>query len=210
MVLKLSKNIKTTIDSYDNTAEEYAKNTLEINTSAPINKFLSYLTEKSLILDIGCGPGRDARLFSNKGFDVVGIDLSSKLLEIARKYDYKSKFCHMDVLNMGFPNNTFNGLWAMSSLMHLEKKVFPKALQECYRVLKDESVFYLSLKRGEGESLELDKRYDNLKKYYAYYLDDEVEEIINKSGFEILDFDHNTIDESYATKPWMDIFVQKS
>ena len=52
-----------------------------------INKLVSYLkpTEKSLMLDIGCGRGRHSVQLATKGFDVTGIDLSEESIRIAKE-----------------------------------------------------------------------------------------------------------------------------
>ncbi len=38
-------------------------------------KFLSYVPKNSLILDVGCGTGRDAKYFIENGHRIVGIDI---------------------------------------------------------------------------------------------------------------------------------------
>ena len=37
------------------------------------------------VLDVGCGPGRHARVLAERGFDVVGVDISARFIEIARE-----------------------------------------------------------------------------------------------------------------------------
>jgi len=96
----------------------------------------------------------------------------------------------------------------MSSLMHLHKEELPRALFECHRVLKAGAPFYLSLKRGEGEGIEFDKRY-GVEKYFAYYSDEDVRRLIAATSFETLAVSSTTIDTSYATNPWMDIYLRK-
>jgi len=109
---------------------------------------------------------------------------------------------------MFYDENSFDGVWAMSSLMHLAKSDMLGALKECEKVLEPHGIMYLSLKRGEGESMEMDSRYD-VPKYFAYYQDDEVRELLEQTNLEIIDFGGTTADTSYATKPWMDIFLKK-
>ena len=68
MGANLESNIQTTIDSYNQTAEAYAKNVKDIVLNEAIDKFLRLLPKGALILDVGCGSGRDARIFSDKGY----------------------------------------------------------------------------------------------------------------------------------------------
>ena len=60
------------------------KNTLQQDEQQLINYFSKKLTGNK-ILDLGCGPGRDAQDFSKKGFQVTGLDLSDEMLKRARK-----------------------------------------------------------------------------------------------------------------------------
>ncbi|MBI2598308.1 MAG: class I SAM-dependent methyltransferase, partial [Candidatus Diapherotrites archaeon] len=63
------------------------------------------------ILDIGCGPGRDAKYFSEQGLDVTGIDLTSNFVKMASKNVPNATFKHMDMRSLDFPEDTFDGIW---------------------------------------------------------------------------------------------------
>ncbi len=208
-MIEMKNNIETTIDSYNKIAEEYFEKTFKIDVGKKINQFLSYMSKRGTILDVGCGPGRDAKTFTDKGYTVVGIDLSDNLLEIARGQAPKAQFINMDIRDMDFDKDSFDGIWAMSSLMHLEKEQFPEVLEKCHSLLMVDSPFYFCLKRGDGERLEPDKRYGGVEKYFSYYQDDEIKRILSGTKFEILDFGGEIVNDSYATNPWIDIFLKK-
>src|SRR4051812_15222740 len=75
-----------TQQSYEATAAEFAHNVADLAPLASIEKFVKMLPPKAKILDIGCGSGRDAKIFSSQGAHVIGIDFCSNLLEIAKKH----------------------------------------------------------------------------------------------------------------------------
>ena len=52
-----------TIDYYDNNALKFVSGTLNVEFTETQDKFLSCLPKKGMILDFGCGSGRDARYF---------------------------------------------------------------------------------------------------------------------------------------------------
>lgn len=125
---------KTEIKHYDNLARS--------NTGFSHPRFLSfkfcenYLRKKcqgKKVLDYGCGTGIHAKLSSDFGADVIGIDLSKKSLEIARKQAPKAKFLQMDCENMNFPDNYFDIIWDGGTFSSLDIK---KALPELARVIK--------------------------------------------------------------------------
>lgn len=49
------------------------------------NEFIPLITKESLILDAGCGSGRDAKEFLNLGFKVYAIDASEQLGKLAEQ-----------------------------------------------------------------------------------------------------------------------------
>lgn len=199
-----------TIQSYNTTAPEYAKNTQGIILKKELYRFCRHLPENSLILDIGCGPGRDAKIFGAKGYRVIGIDLSSKLLDMARQKVASADFRLMNISNINFPSDHFEGLWANASLMHLSKERIQDALKQYYDTLKEHGLFYITLKQGEGEQMLPDKRYGNVMKKWSFYQQEEIESILQDTGFKILENYVLTYNKGYATtNPWMNIFVTK-
>ena len=100
------------------------------------------ITNGTKVLDAGCGIGGSAIwLAKHKGADVVGITLSEKQIEMARKVaeengvSSKTEFQLKDFVNTGFPDNLFDVVWAIESVCHITDK--KKILQEAYRLLKN-------------------------------------------------------------------------
>jgi len=198
-----------TIASYNLTAEEYAEKTRGLHLEKEISKFLSCIKKGGLILDIGCGAGRDASIFTGKKYQVIGIDPAEKLIEIARQTVPLARFEIAYAENPPFQNETFDGVWACASLIHLPKKDLPKTLSEIYRVLKPNGIFASSFKQGEGEALTEDKRYNNVQKFFSYYQQSEIEKLLENSEFNVFDIWDKKINNSYATNTWMNFFCKK-
>ena len=57
-----------TLNSYDATAADYAQNTNALHPVEDARKFLRALPHQGKIIDIGCGPGRDAKVFADHDF----------------------------------------------------------------------------------------------------------------------------------------------
>jgi len=74
-----------TIDYYDRNADDFVKNTADIEFSAMQDMFLSELKEGAFILDFGCGSGRDAKCFLQRGYQVTALDGSAELCRKARE-----------------------------------------------------------------------------------------------------------------------------
>ena len=81
----MANETEITIEAYNKTALQYAQNVANLQKTAYLTQFVSLLPAKARILDMGCGSGRDAKIFSDRGFKVTGIDLSEKMINISRK-----------------------------------------------------------------------------------------------------------------------------
>jgi ubiquinone/menaquinone biosynthesis C-methylase UbiE len=180
--------IKDTINFYDQNVDEYIKNTTNLQNKDWIDKFISYLPKNGSVLDIGCAYGRDTNFFASKKYVTTGIDLSQKMIDKAKESVPDVKFFVMNMLELDFEDNAFDGVWCSATLLHLKKADAIKSLKEIKRVLKVNGVLYFNLKEGEGEKTINDDRYDNAKKFYAYYNEKEIKDILSEQSFELLDF----------------------
>jgi SAM-dependent methyltransferase len=199
--------IEITIDSYNKTADAYAKNVENLFLEEEIEKFLSYLPKASLILDAGCGSGRDAKLFTGRGYNVIGIDLSDKLLKIASKNAPKAEFKLMDITNLDFPEDYLDGVWSNASLLHILKSEIPKTLDGIYKNLKKDGILFICTKEGTGEAILPDQRYDGLEKFWSLFQMDELESYLGK--YTILESYFAKSKSSYNTVRWINIFCRK-
>jgi ubiquinone/menaquinone biosynthesis C-methylase UbiE len=87
------------------------------------------------ILDIGCGGGDDIAWFEKQGAEVYGIDISTAMLELARKnVAHPENIKEGSYQNIPFPENYFDVVLGRFSLHYL--KSFDSAYKEIARVLK--------------------------------------------------------------------------
>ncbi len=82
-----------------------------------------------LVLDLGCGAGRDAAWLEDRGARIVGADLSRGMLSEARKR-VRGPLCQLDMRCLPYPDQTFAAVWCQAALLHLPKALAPAALSE--------------------------------------------------------------------------------
>ncbi|RYZ42609.1 MAG: class I SAM-dependent methyltransferase [Myxococcaceae bacterium] len=114
--------------------------------------FLATLSPGALILDVGCGSGRDSLAFLRRGFRVTALEPCEALA------------AHAEML-LGQPvtrqraqkvnaEDTFDGIWACASLLHVPASETPAVLARLARALRPGGVLYVSYKLGRGERVE--------------------------------------------------------
>ena len=201
--------LASTIQSYDKTVKKYAKNVAPLHPFDMSDRFISLLPKNAYILDVGCGSGRDAQVFISHGCRVIGIDLSEKMVKFAQNNVKDAEFQVMDLRQLSFNDNYFDGLWASASYLHIKKGEIEAALHEALRVIKLNGIMYLSVKEGTGETCEVDKRYGNYEKFWSYFKKVEIESLLKKIGFEVIFINQEKRNSSYATHPFIHIMCKK-
>jgi SAM-dependent methyltransferase len=144
---------KTTIDYYN---ENAALLSIRYN-SANVENIHKILTttfpQKSKLLELGCGSGRDINFMTNKGYDVIGIDGSFKMIQEAKKNHQiiKNKIFCRKVQDLDFKKNSFDGIYSIATLMHLSTNEILITIDKIYDLLKTNGkvVISVSTKRDD-------------------------------------------------------------
>uniref|UniRef100_UPI0035B0A158 DEAD/DEAH box helicase family protein n=1 Tax=Stella sp. TaxID=2912054 RepID=UPI0035B0A158 len=138
-----------TVAYYDEHADAFAAATVEAEMSALHDRFLACVPAGGLVLDAGCGSGRDSKAFLSRGYRVRAFDASRKLATLA------AALIGQDVEVLRFEQfeqpPIFDGIWACASLLHLPEAQIPGAVARLWAALKPSGAFYLSFKEGGGE-----------------------------------------------------------
>lgn len=174
-----------TIGVYNAMADKYAK---KLNDYAPRpeqEKFVSLLPKNTTILDAGCGPGRDCEYFIKQGFQVVGVDLSDKLLDIAKQRVPQASFVKQDLRALDFSPGSFDGIWACASLLHLHRAEVPQVLENFFHMLKPGGALFVMVKEGKGEADVKESLSSNMVRHFTYFMLEELKKLLEKAHFSV-------------------------
>jgi superfamily II DNA or RNA helicase/SAM-dependent methyltransferase/SOS-response transcriptional repressor LexA len=138
-----------TIAYYDRHAARYVDDTLAVDMSALHARFLAHVPNGGLILDAGCGSGRDSKAFLVGGYRVHAFDASQELVyraaellgqpvAVRRFADFSDAGC-------------YDGIWACASLLHVPAAELPDIFGRLWAGLKPGGALYVSFKQGDGE-----------------------------------------------------------
>ena len=138
-----------TLDYYEANAQAFASSTVNVDFTSTQQRFASLLAPGSRILDFGCGSGRDSKFFLQQGFDVTATDGSAELCQIA--HELTGLPVRHELFQQLSEVDTYDGIWACSSILHLPKPELADVLAKMVAALKPGGVIYTSFKYGDFE-----------------------------------------------------------
>lgn len=187
--------VLASIEAYNNDPAGYAKR-YEVHLLDRPHRFMSLLRPGSRVLDLGCGPGRDIRIFAQAGHEPVGVELNTSFVAMARQH---GEVIEADIRRLRdlFAVGTFHGVWAQASLVHLSKAETMDVLVGIAELLCPEGIFYACVP-AEGETGwkdEIDGR-----RWYTVWPEGDFEAEVSAAGFTINDIVRGPYIEIWANK----------
>jgi SAM-dependent methyltransferase len=138
-----------TLAYYNEHASDFVNQTLSVDMRVLHDKFLSHIPKNGRILDAGCGSARDAKAFHQIHYDVEAFDASEAIVDLVNKH------CDFPIYHASFlsfySEQQFDGIWACASLLHATMNEQVASISHLSSMLKNNGVFYLSYKLGNGE-----------------------------------------------------------
>lgn len=114
-----------------------------------VQHLFSYVPRNGIILDLGCGEGRNSLYLSQVGYNVVGLDLSYKAARVMRNNFFEEELKGLvitgDARSLPFASDSVDGILAHHIFDHLDRKSFLNAFDETFRVLKGNGVMLLTM-----------------------------------------------------------------
>lgn len=188
-----------TLAYYEREARGYAERTRGIDCSLAYASFLARLPPGARVLDAGCGSGRDAAAFKRLGFDVMAMDASPSLAkEAERILDQPVLVCrHQEI---GF-DRTFDGIWAMATLLHVPIGELPDVLSRYRRALSPQGVLFCSFKVGENDGPDAEGR------WFTNMTPTRLRQLADRAGGWRVDLVRETADATRGDTTWLEALL---
>lgn len=136
-------------DYYTRNAPQYFMDTAHVDMTAFYEEFLSTIPRGGLLLDAGCGSGRDTKEFLSRGYRVIAFDASPEIANLATQHTNHPVGVRT-ILEVT-EEASYDGIWACASLLHVPEADLSDAFFRLWRSLKPDGVMYVSFKLGNGE-----------------------------------------------------------
>jgi len=202
---KFQRISEVTIGHYNRSARSFRDGTRDHDVSQNYRALLDAIEAKPpfLILDFGCGPGRDLVHFCALGHKAVGLDGAKKFVDMAR-LESGCEVLHQDFMTTNLPQSHFDGIFANASLFHVPGQVLPRVLFELSETLKPGGVLFCSNPRGDNQEGFSGGRYScffNLKTW---------RNLVTAAGFVELSHYFRPAGQPRHKQPWLATVWRKS
>ena len=191
--------------SYDEVAAEYARRIADELDHKPfdrdlLDRFAAMFDTDDIVCDVGCGPAHVARYLSQRGVKVMGIDLSPEMVAQARALNPSLEIRQGDMLGLDVPNESWAGIVAFYSIIHIPRANVVRALRELGRCLRPGGRLLMSFHIGD-EVVHLEELWEHpVSMDFVFFRSDEMLGYLGDAGFDV--------EETLERDPYPDVEYQ--
>lgn len=160
---------------YAEKADDYLQMVRKEAKSHILKTFIGGLPKGAHVLDLGCGPGVSSGVMADAGMTVDATDAVPEMIAMAEAHPgVSARVAQFEDID---GTDVYDGIWANFSLLHAPKADMPGHLARLRQALKPGGLFHIGLKTGTGEYR------DSIGRFYAYYTEDEMSNLLRDAGF---------------------------
>lgn len=188
--------------SYDVVADEYAERIFDELKHKPLDRqlldrFAAAVRGLGPACDMGCGPGHVARYLHERGVPVCGVDMSPAMVQRACELTPAVEFRQGDMMTLDRADETWAGIAAFYSIIHISPTDVPRALSELRRVLRPGGTLLLAFHVGDAP-VHLDEWWGRkVCVDFFFYRSEAMAQSLRDAGFEV--------DEIIEREPYPDV-----
>ena len=191
-----------TLTYYNTNTSSFVESTQLVQMTEAWSRFTAKLPASSIILDFGCGSGRDTKYFREHGYQVEAIDGSEKLCKVASAYTgitvKKQLFTELSEVQK------YDAIWACSSILHATSDELVIIMRKIWTALKDNGFIYTSFKYGTFEG-------ERKGRYFTDMTEESLSALLNKTtGFFIEEqWITSDVRPGREEEKWLNVILRK-
>jgi len=184
---------RTAVEIFDQCAKAYQDKYMDLDLyHDSFDLFCASVDRKDAeVLDIACGPGNITRYLLKKrsDFRILGVDLSSNMIGLAKTNNPAAEFQIMDCREIEKVSKTFDAVICGFGLPYLSKEEALKLIKDVSGLLRPNGIFYVSTMEGDYEKsgYKASSSGGPQKLFIYYHQADYLTEGLRGNGFEIID-----------------------
>ena len=191
-----------TLTYYNTNTSSFVESTQLVQMTEAWSRFTAKLPASSIILDFGCGSGRDTKYFREHGYQVEAIDGSEELCKVASAYTgitvKKQLFTELSEVQK------YDAIWACSSILHATSDELVIIMRKIWTALKDNGFIYTSFKYGTFEG-------ERNGRYFTDMTEESLSALLNKTTGFIIEEQWITSDvrPGREEEKWLNVTLKK-
>jgi SAM-dependent methyltransferase len=194
-----------TIDTYNKSARQFQDKFMDLDLYNDLyDKFCSLIEKQNAeIFEIACGPGNITKYLLNvrPDFRILGIDLSSSMIDLAKINNPVADFILMDWRDIYKIDKKYDAIMCGFCLPYLTREESAKLISDASGLLEQKGLLYISTMEGDynKSGFETTSFSGQDKIYIHYHQADYLTNSLIDSGFKIIDLQRQDYPEQDGT-----------
>jgi len=192
-----------TIAAYQAAAATYAAGTTAVPESVArdLDDFAGRVAG-GRVLEIGSGPGRDARELEARGLVVRRTDITPAFVELMRADGFDADLLDPLVDDLGGP---WDGVWINAVLMHVAREEVPVLFARLHAATRAGGTMYLSLQEGDGASW-IARGHVADARHFTFWREQPLRDALEAAGWRVGVLRRSVT----ASGTWLDTFCERN
>lgn len=198
-------------DSYDRIAERYLEWTLQDADGMRekyVGLLLNELPQGAPILELGCGAGVPATRMLVQRFQVTGVDISARQLELARQNVPPARFIQADMAALDLPPGSYDGILALFAIFHIPRDEQPQLLNKIAGWLRPGGLLIITM-GTQSSAGGVEDDWLGAPMYWSTYDSETNVRIVKEAGLDIIRAEIETTEEFGETVRFLWIVARK-
>lgn len=200
---------RVTVASYDAFAEAYRDGnaTISEQVRASLDRFVAALPAGARVLEVGSGPGRDARALEEAGLSVRRTDIAPAFVGLLRADGFEAEVVDPLTDDLADPtrDEPYDGVWAAASLLHVRREDFPLVVRRLGKATRADGVLHLALKEGDGARF---STHGNIAapRHFTFWREQPLREVLAETGWSV-----EQVDRSVGVRDdhWLNVLARR-
>jgi SAM-dependent methyltransferase len=203
--------VRATVEAYDGSAAAYRDGTsaMPALVRAALDDLAAALPAGGRVLEIGSGPGRDARALEDAGLSVRRTDITPGFVELMRDEGHDADVLDPltdDLDDPRHPGTPYDAVWANASLLHVTRADLPAVLRRLADATTPGGLLRFTVKEGDGEAWSTHGHVSGAR-HFTFWREEPLRATLEASGWEV---DHVRHDDGAETgQPWLDVRARR-
>jgi SAM-dependent methyltransferase len=172
------------------------------------HELLDRLPAGADVLELGCGQGTPTTKLLAERFAVTGADISAAQLVIARREVPNATYLHADMASLTFPPNSFDGVAAFYSLIHVPRDEHAALLARIASWLRPGGIFVATMGAHDNPG-DIEEDWLGAPMYWSQWDAANNRRLVEAAGLRIISAREETADEDGAPITFLWVVAEK-